>query len=68
MSAEIAQANFALLYLDDLTVAEFDQRKELESAKATCVEALRPFISLKWGERSGRKIWMPQETHYLSNV
>jgi hypothetical protein len=68
MSLAIDQANFALLYLDDLTLAEFEKRKELETAKADCVASLRPFISLRWGERAGRKVWMPQETHYLSNV
>lgn len=68
MSTVIAQANFALLYLDDLTIAEFEQRKDMESAKAECVEMLRPFVSLRWRERAGRKVWMPQETHYLSNV
>jgi hypothetical protein len=68
MSAEIAQATFALLYLDDLTVAEFDDRKELTGARAVCLTRLRPFIYLRYGERAGRKIWMPQETHYLSNL
>lgn len=68
MSVEIEQASFALLYLDDLTVAEFDQRAELETAKADCLQLLRPFIYLRYRERAGRKVWMPQETHYLSNV
>jgi hypothetical protein len=64
---EISQAAFAMLYLDDLTVAEFDDRKELFTARAACLARLRPFIYLRYGERAGRKIWMPQETHYLSN-
>lgn len=64
----VDQANFALLYLDDLTLAEFDYRKDVEAAKAGAVELLRPFVFLRWRERAGRKIWMPQETHYLSNT
>lgn len=68
MKTGVDQATFAILYLDDLTIGEFETRKDLETAKADCVASLRPFISLRWGERAGRKVWMPQETHYLSNV
>jgi hypothetical protein len=67
MSVQIDQANFALLYLDDLTVAEFDHRDQLETAKAQCIHLMRPFVYLRFRERAGRKVWMPQETHYLSN-
>jgi hypothetical protein len=31
------------------------------------VHLLRPFVYLRFRERAGRKVWMPQETHYLSN-
>ena len=70
--AECPQAAFAILYLDDLTIAEFGTRAEREIAKNRCFKALRPFISLRYGTRiSGRvtrQVWMPQETHYLSNL
>lgn len=68
MSVQTDQANFALLYLDDLAVAEFETRGQVEIAKADCIAMARPFISLRWGERGGRKVWMPKETHYLSNL
>jgi hypothetical protein len=68
MSAEITQASFALLYLDDLTVAEFDARHDVLRAEGVAMTRLRPFIYLRYRERAGRKIWMPQETHYLSSL
>jgi hypothetical protein len=67
-TSDLSPPPFAVLYLDDLTTAEFETRKEWHQAKLAAMRVLRPFILLSFRERAGRKIWMPQETHYLSNV
>lgn len=61
------KTNHALLYLDDLTVAQFATPAECAQARQAAIAAIRPFVLLRFRQRANREIWMPQETSYLSN-
>lgn len=59
---------WALLYLDNLQLAPFHTRQQVEGAIAEAKQKVRAYVILRWVERAGRKLWAPQETNFLSRL
>lgn len=62
------QKPFGIVYLEDLTCETVSSRIDLKHLVEQARASVRPFITLRYGERAGRNCWQPQETHYLSNL
>jgi len=56
--------NYAILYLDDLSLVGIDSRAALAPVRF----GSRPFQILRQIERAGRRVWAPRETNYRSKV